>query len=43
MNVLNKGIYNKMYGKYIPIDGTNEIIKVGSWTWFINYGVLKGL
>lgn len=41
MNVINKGIYNKMYGKYIPIDGTNEIIKVGSWTWFTNDGGLK--
>lgn len=41
MNVINKGIYNKMYGKYLPIDGTNEIIKVGSWTWFTLDGVLK--
>ncbi|MFZ4414171.1 MAG: hypothetical protein ACOYOV_13900 [Bacteroidales bacterium] len=41
MSVINKGIYNKMYGKYIPIDGTNEIIKIGSWTWFTNDGVLK--
>lgn len=41
MNVINKGIYNKMYGKYIPIDGTNEIIKIGSWTWFTNDGILK--
>lgn len=41
MNVINKGIYNKMYGKYIPIKGTNEIIKVGSWTWYTNNGVLK--
>jgi len=41
MNVLNKGIYNKMYGKYIPIDGTNEMIKIGSWTWITNEGELK--
>ena len=41
MNVINKGIYNKMYGKYNPINGTNEIIKVGSWTWYTNDGVLK--
>lgn len=41
MNVINKGFYNKMYGKYIPIDGTSEIIKIGSWTWFTNDGVLK--
>jgi len=41
MNIINKRIYDKMYGKYIPIDGTNEIIKVGIWTWYANDGVLK--
>jgi hypothetical protein len=41
MNILDKGIYHKIYGQYILIDGTKEIMKVGTWKWFMNNGTLK--
>ncbi|MEN8250517.1 MAG: hypothetical protein ABFS32_16405 [Bacteroidota bacterium] len=41
MNVINKSIYHKMYGKYAPIQGTDDIVRLGIWTWFTKDGVLK--
>lgn len=41
MQVLNKGLYSNMYGKYIPIEGSNEIIKIGTWKMFTQNGTLK--
>jgi hypothetical protein len=41
MQVLNKGLYSNMYGKYIPIEGSNEIIKIGICKMFTQNGALK--
>lgn len=41
MNVINKGNYDKMYGEYIPIEGTEEILRIGTWKWYTSEGRIK--
>ncbi len=39
--VFEKGPYYKMTGEYRPIEGSNDIIKLGTWKLYSRYGDLK--
>lgn len=41
MKVIDKGIYDKMFGEYKMIENSNDILKEGTWKWFTKEGILK--